>query len=226
MPTNLSNMSHLEHDLPSMTTYSDEISIGSGNGNNGVPTLFAVVPLVVEEPEASLIPQIALQRPSEDLFGDQRIFLHAPQYHWHIQGAVGVDEEARQRVVAFAEQMYRSGHRTKARKMELWGLVLNVMEASGVHQLVAQLEQTMQKETTSFAEVMYKYVDDSTGQLEKTLAAHWEEIKALQEQIPILQQQDKLTGTRMDDMQKRLEDIRVAQVQFATDLVEETKKAL
>ena len=46
----------------------------------------------------------------------------------------------------------------------------------------------MQKETTSFAEVMYKYVDDSTRRLEKTLDAYWEEIKALQEQIPILQQ--------------------------------------
>ena len=48
------------------------------------------------------------------------------------------------------------------------------MEASGVHQLVAQVEQTMQKETTSFTEIMYKYVDDSAGQLEKTLAAYWE----------------------------------------------------
>ena len=75
-----------------MTTYSDEISMGSGNGSNGVPTLSAVVPSAVEEPEASLLPQIALQRPSEDLFGGQRIFLHAPQYHWHIQGVAGVDD--------------------------------------------------------------------------------------------------------------------------------------
>ena len=30
----------------------------------------------------------------------------------------------------------------------------------------------------------------------------------------------------MVDMQKRLEDIRVSQVKFATDLVEETRKAL
>ena len=45
-------MSHLEQDLPNVTMYSDEISMGSGNGNNGVPTLVAVVPLVVEEPEA------------------------------------------------------------------------------------------------------------------------------------------------------------------------------
>ena len=43
-----------------MTTYSDEISMVSDNGSNGVPTLSTVVPLVVEEPEAGLVPQIAL----------------------------------------------------------------------------------------------------------------------------------------------------------------------
>ena len=57
----------------------------------------------------------------------------------------------------------------------------NVMESSGVHQLLAQLEENMKIETTSFAERMYHYVDDSPGRLEKTLAAYWEEIKALQE---------------------------------------------
>ena len=110
--------------------------------------------------------------------------------------------------------------------MELRGYVQNVMEASGVHQLFAQLEQKMQDKTASFTEVTYKYVDDSAGQLEKTLAAYWEEIKALQEQIPVLQQWDNLIGTRMGDMQKRLEDIRVSQVKFATGLVGETRKAL
>ena len=30
-------MSHPEQDLPGMTTYSDEISMGSGNGSIGVP---------------------------------------------------------------------------------------------------------------------------------------------------------------------------------------------
>ena len=102
-------MSHLEPDLPSMTTYSDEISMGNGNGSNGVPTLSAVVPSAIEEPEASLVLKIALQQPSEDLFGDQRIFLHAPQYHWHIQGVAGVDDETRQRVVALVEHMYKFG---------------------------------------------------------------------------------------------------------------------
>ena len=96
-----------------------------------------VVPSAAEESEASLVPQIALQRPSEDLFGDQQIFLHAPQYHWHIQGVAGVDDEARQRVVVLAEQMYRCGHRIEAKEMKLWDHVQNIMEASGVHQLLA-----------------------------------------------------------------------------------------
>ena len=71
-------MSHPRQDLPSITMYSDEVSMGSGNGSNGVPTVPTVVPYVIEEPEASLVPQTTMLRPSEELFGGQRIFLHAP----------------------------------------------------------------------------------------------------------------------------------------------------
>ena len=95
--------------------------MGSGSGSNGAPAVTAVVPHSVEEPEASLVPQTMMQRPSEELFGGQRIFMHAPQYHWHVQGAAGVDDEARQQVVALAEQLYHFGHRTEAREMDLWG---------------------------------------------------------------------------------------------------------
>ena len=63
--------------------------------------------------------------------------------------------------------------------MELWGHVQNVMEALGVHQLLAQLEENMKTKTTSFAERVYHYVDDYVGRVEKTLATYWEEIKAL-----------------------------------------------
>ena len=71
-------MSQPEQNLPGITVYSDEVSMGSGNGSNGAPTVTAVVPHSVEEPESSLVPHTMLQRPSEDLFGGQRIFLHAP----------------------------------------------------------------------------------------------------------------------------------------------------
>ena len=76
--------------------------------------------------------------------------------------------------------------------------------------MLAQLEENMKIETTSFAVRMYHYVDDFAGRMEKTLATCWEEIKALQEQILVLQQQDNLMGTWMDDIQRRLEHIHVS----------------
>ena len=72
--------------------------------------------------------------------------------------------------------------------MELWGHVQNTMESSGIHQLLAQLEQSMKDATSKFAGEMYAHVNDSVGQVEKTLAAYWAEIQTLQEQIPVLQQ--------------------------------------
>ena len=63
--------------------------------------------------------------------------------------------------------------------MELWGCVQNLMESLGVHQLLAQLEQSMKDVTTSFAERMYKDVDDSMERLEKTLTAYWKETRGL-----------------------------------------------
>ena len=74
-------MSQPEQNLPGITVYSDEVSMGSGNGSNGVPIVSAVVPHLIEEPEASLVPQTTLQRPGEELFSGQRIFVHAPPYH-------------------------------------------------------------------------------------------------------------------------------------------------
>ena len=53
-----------------------------------------VTPQVVEEPEVDLVPQVEAQ-PVASLFNDRRIFVNAPQYHWHVQGVVGVDEEGK-----------------------------------------------------------------------------------------------------------------------------------
>ena len=64
------------------------------NGSNGESTLPMVTSQIVEEPETGLVPQAQAQ-PVARLFGDQCIFVNAPQYHWHVQGAVGADDEAR-----------------------------------------------------------------------------------------------------------------------------------
>ena len=68
-----------------------------------------VTPQAIDEPEVGLVSQMHTQ-PVALLFGDQRIFVSASQYHWHVQGAVGIDEEARQHIVALAQRLHEFGH--------------------------------------------------------------------------------------------------------------------
>lgn len=88
--------------------YSDEASMANGYRNNGTP-LPIIPPQVIEEPQSQLVPQQP-KPPAINLFSDQRIFINAPQYHWHTQGAIGTDEEARQQIVALTHQLYEFCH--------------------------------------------------------------------------------------------------------------------
>ena len=76
--------------------------MGNGSGSNGTSALPIVRTLVVEELDTGLVPQTTIC-PKGTLFGDQRIFVGVPQYHSYIQGAIGVDQEPRQQVIALAE---------------------------------------------------------------------------------------------------------------------------
>ena len=58
--------------------------------------------------------------PSAAEFQGPRIFVHAPRYEWHPEVHVqGLDEEARQRIMAMEELLHRFGVRTEAREQEL-----------------------------------------------------------------------------------------------------------
>ena len=86
-----------------------------------------VTPQAIEEPKVELVPQMHAQ-PVVSLFGDRRIFVNAPQYHWHVQGAVGVDKEVRQHIVALAQRLYEFSHRTEDHEMEIWHRLGSTME--------------------------------------------------------------------------------------------------
>ena len=66
----------------------------------------------VEEPEEQIV---ALQAADlsfpEDTVAQlgARIFVHAPQYHWHTSGISGIDHEARERLVALEALVDRFG---------------------------------------------------------------------------------------------------------------------
>ena len=78
-----------------VTVYLDEASMA--NGNNGESTLLMVTSQIVEEP----VPQGQAQLVA-GLSGDQRIFVHASQYHWHVQGTVGANDEAKHHIDVLA----------------------------------------------------------------------------------------------------------------------------
>ena len=75
-----------------------------GSQGNGAPAVAPVVPYAVEEPETSLVPQ-EVHPPQEVLFGDRRIFINAPQFHWrdYGQGAMDVDRDARNQIMDLAD---------------------------------------------------------------------------------------------------------------------------
>ena len=104
--------------------------MASGNGNGDSLNPIAS-PSAVEEVSNVLVPQIPAQT-TPPLFDDRRIFISAPQYHWHVTKG---DTEARQHIIALAQQLYEFGQRTEAREAEMWrrlGLVpiTDVMQAT------------------------------------------------------------------------------------------------
>ena len=71
--------------------YDDE-AMRNGNGDPS-QALVPVIPRVEELEEQSVALQAVDLPFSEDTVAqfDARIFVHAPQYHWHTSGAVGID---------------------------------------------------------------------------------------------------------------------------------------
>ena len=131
-----------------------------------------MVPYAVEEPGTNLVPQ-EVHPPQEALFTDRRIFVHVLQYHWHDyhQGAMDVDQDARDHIMELARRLHEFGQRTEAREMQLWGQMQEVMRASEVHQLVIRLESSMQEGTTQFAQRVYEHVEKEVARLDEGLNA-------------------------------------------------------
>ena len=73
------------------------------NGHNGdVPP--QLVLSVVEELETDVVQVVANPRESGDITPEgSRIFIQAPQYHWHTITSAGTDGEARERLVALEQ---------------------------------------------------------------------------------------------------------------------------
>ena len=78
--------------------YTNEEEMSNGHNEDAPPQ--PVVPHV-EEPETDVVPgAVVLGGSGEFTPGGPRIFVQAPQYHWHSTASADTDAEARERLVA------------------------------------------------------------------------------------------------------------------------------
>ena len=101
------------------------------NGHNGDVPPQPAVP-VVEEPETKVVRAAAAPGGSGDMApGGSRIFIQAPQYHWHTVASAGTDAEARERLVALEQKVYAFGRQTEEREAELLARIAHLEAQRG-----------------------------------------------------------------------------------------------
>ena len=95
----------------------------NGNGEP-MPRPQSGIPLLEGLPQGDQA-KVVVQEPSEVVvtreaaFEGPRIFVHVPQYEWHLEVRVqGQDEEARLRIVSIEELLHCFGRRTEVREEE------------------------------------------------------------------------------------------------------------
>ena len=187
------------------TVYSDEASMA--NGSNGESTLLMVTPQIVEEPETGLVPQAQAQ-PVAGLFGDQRIFVNAPQYHWHVQGAVGTDNEARQHIVALAQRLHQFGHRTEERELELWHRLSNVAEVPGVERRLATAQERWESEYNKFIAELSNFVNKETNDFRSSIVVMSESLRDVRVFNTQNREAVQATSQRMESVHNQVTSIR------------------
>ena len=97
--------------------YTNEEEMSNGHNEDALPQ--PVVPHV-EEPESDVVPGAAVPRGSgEFTLGGPRIFVQAPQYHWHSTASVGTGAEAREHLVALERWVFAFGKQMEEREVEL-----------------------------------------------------------------------------------------------------------
>ena len=203
------------------------------NGNSGESALPMVTPQIVKEPEMGLVPQAQAQ-PVAGLFGDQRIFTNAPHYHWHVQGAVGADDEAKTHIVALAQRLHQFGHRTEERELELWHRLSNVADVPGVECRLATAQERWESEYNKFISELSNFVNKEVNDFRRSIMAmsdspsdllifnthHHESVQATSERMERVQNQ--VTSIRSD----LKEQIEQALLDVKTELRTEFKAAL
>ena len=182
------------------------------------PLSLMVTPQIVEEPETGLVPQAQAQ-PIARLFGDQQIFINAPQCHWHVQGAVGADDEARQHIVALAQRLHQFGHRTEETELELWHQLSNIADVPGVERQLATAQERRESDYNKFIAELSNFVNKEINDFRRSIVVMSDSLSDLRIFNTHHRESVQATSERMERVQNQVTSIR-------SDLKEQIERAI
>ena len=176
------------------------------NSSNGGSALPMVTHKVVEELEIGLVPQ-AQDQPVVGLFRDQIIFVSAPQYNWRVQGAVGINDEARQHKVALAQRLHQFGHRTKEREIELWHWLSNAIDLPRLERLLNKNQEIWETEYNKFVNELSIFVNKELNKFQRSPVIMGDLIRDFCISTTNVCESTQATSQRMDRVQQQVTSI-------------------
>ena len=129
--------------------YWDEASMA--NGSHGETTLQVVTSRQLGNQRWRLFPKRKHNRLPHFLMTEE-FFVNTPKYHEHIQDAIGVDEEAKQHIVALAQRSHDFGHRVEECEMELRHRLSGTLALPRVERLMARNHNEMETKYNNFVQ--------------------------------------------------------------------------
>ena len=116
-----------------------------------------------------------------------------------------MDKDTKNQIKNLEDRLHTFGRRTEARQMELWGRMQNMVRAPEVHQLVSQVETSMQDALAQFVQTMYQYVGYEVVKLADELATLGTDLQDIQRnQVSEVQLQDLATGGQVQAVDERV----------------------
>ena len=82
---------------------------------------------------------------------------------------MGADDEARQHIVALAQQLHQFGHQTEERELELWHRLSNVADIAGVERQLATAQETWESEYNKFITELSNFVNKEIDDFRRSI---------------------------------------------------------
>ena len=92
---------------------------------------------------------------------------------------MGVDDEARQHIVALAQRLHQFGHWTEERELELWHRLSNATNVPGVEHRLATTQEMWESEYNKFIAELSNFVNKEINDFRRSIVVMSNSLKEL-----------------------------------------------